>query len=405
MQRIIFHVDVNNAFLSWTAVHRLENGETLDIRKIPSIIGGDEENRHGIVLAKSPVAKKMGIKTATTIWEARKIYKNLKVYPPEYDWYKKESDKMYKYLCTYTPVIERYSIDECFMDLTGTNYLYKDYLKLAYKIKDDIKNNFGFTVNVGIGENKLCAKMASDMDGPDKVHTLYKNEIEKKMWPLEIGNLFMVGKSTAKKLREMGINTIGDLAKSNEEKLRYYFKNNTKFLIESASGIDNTLVTPRRGKTESISISETLKKDVSDFDTLKEILFRQTEELTRNLREEKKYATGVCVTYKNKDFVSYSHGEKIDKPKNNTIDLYNDVIRIFEKSWKKDPIRNIGIRYYDLTNEKIKQVSLFDEKEKDEKDESLDILVDDINKKFGKVSIMPASIKLMGKSERHKKAK
>lgn len=191
-KRIIFHIDVNNAFLSWTAVHKLKSGEKLDIRKIPSVIGGDEKTRHGIVLAKSPVAKKFGIKTAETLYSARKKCPNLKVFPSEFDWYYEQSNNMYNYLCTYTPIIERFSIDECFLDLTGTSLLYKNYEELAYKIKDDIKKQFGFTVNVGIGNNKLCAKMASDFEKPDKVHTLYKKEIQDKMWPLPIEDLFMV---------------------------------------------------------------------------------------------------------------------------------------------------------------------------------------------------------------------
>lgn len=403
MNRIIFHVDVNNAFLSWTAVYKLEHGEEKDIRKEISAIGGDEKSRHGVVLAKSPQAKKIGIKTGTSLYEARKICKNLKVYPPNYEWYTKESNKMYKYLCTITPVIERYSIDECFLDLTGTNYLYDDYIKLAYKIKNDIKEKFGFTVNVGIGENKLCAKMASDMEGPDKVHTLYKNEIKEKMWPMQIENLFMVGKKTSAKLRKIGITTIGELAQIDPKRLEAYFKNNTKFLIDSANGIDESKVERRKASKESISISETLTKDINDSDKLKEILFKQTEALSRDLREKKKKTTGVCITYKNKNFVSSSHGEKITAPKNSTIELYKDVMRIFEKSYNGDDIRNIGIRFYDLTDEREKQISLFDKEEDKEKEDNLDVLVDSINKKFGNVSVVPASIKIIGESTRHRK--
>lgn len=179
-ERIIFHVDVNNAFLSWSAVKRLKEGEKLDIRKIPSVIGGSEKDRHGIVLAKSPIAKKFGIVTAETLYSARKKCPNLKVFSPDYKYYYEQSNLMYKYLTTISPVIERYSVDECFLDLTGTNLIYKDYLELAYEIKNHIKNKFGFTVNVGIGNNKLCAKMASDFEKPDKVHTLYKNEVKKR---------------------------------------------------------------------------------------------------------------------------------------------------------------------------------------------------------------------------------
>ena len=202
MKRIIFHIDVNNAFLSWSAVKLLSEGYKIDIRQIPSIIGGDESSRHGIVLAKSPVAKKYGIKTAETIYSARKKCPDLKIFPPNMEYYKEMSKKMIDYISNYSPDLEQFSIDECFLDLTGTTYLYDDILTLAYKIKDEIFKKFGFTVNIGIGNNKLCAKMASDFEKPNKVHTLYENEIANKMWPLPIEDLFMVGEKTANRLKK-----------------------------------------------------------------------------------------------------------------------------------------------------------------------------------------------------------
>lgn len=322
MKRIIFHIDVNNAFLSWTAVHKLKKGEKIDIRKIPSVIGGDEKQRHGIVLAKSPVAKKMGVVTAETLYSARKKCPNLKIFPAEFDWYYKQSNNMYQYLCNYTPLIERFSIDECFLDLTGTTLLYKNYEELAHKIKNDIKSEFGFTVNIGIGNNKLCAKMASDFEKPDKVHTLYIEEIKSKLWPLPIEDLFMVGKKTASILRNLNINTIGDLAIAEEQLLRRYFKNQASMLKAFSNGIDDSEVSPRSSTTESISISETLPYDCDDYDKLKEILFRQTEEVTRSLRTQNKYAKTVAVTYKNNLFQSYSHQEKLELPKNSTTEIY-----------------------------------------------------------------------------------
>ena len=405
-KRIIFHIDVNNAFLSWTAVHKLKSGEKLDIRNIPSVIGGDEKTRHGIVLAKSPVAKKFGIKTAETLYSARKKCPNLKVFPSEFDWYYEQSNNMYNYLCTYTPIIERFSIDECFLDLTGTSLLYKNYEELAYKIKDDIKKQFGFTVNVGIGNNKLCAKMASDFEKPDKVHTLYKKEIQDKMWPLPIEDLFMVGKKTSQILRSLNINTIGDLAKTEENILKKHFKNQARVLIESANGLDESNVATRSPKNESISISETLPFDCSDYEKLKEILFRQTEELTRALREQKQYAKTVAVTYKNANFSSYSHQEKLNHPQNSTSEIYIKVLEILKSSWKEDSIRNMGVRLSDLTKNRISQLSIFaSEKTYIEQDDSIQKTIDDINKKYGSASIIPASIKIIGKSNKHKKTK
>lgn len=403
--RMIFHIDVNNAFLSWTAVHRLQQGEKIDIRNIPSIIGGDEKSRHGIVLAKSPIAKKMGIKTAETIYSAKRKCPNLQVYPPEFEWYYKKSNEMYQYLCNYTPLIERFSIDECFLDLTNTKYLYSDYEKLAYQIKEDIKNKFGFTVNVGIGNNKLCAKMASDFEKPDRVHTLYNNEIKQKLWPLPIEDLFMVGKKTSEILRSLNINTIGDLAHANDSVLIRKFKNQASFLKNSAWGLDDSKVAPRSSKNESISISETLPHDYDDFDRLKEVLFRQTEELTRALRKQKEYAKTVAVTYKNSSFQSYSHQVKLDPPQNSTTEIYQQVLEILKDSWKGDSIRNIGVRLSDLTKDRIAQVSIFTAEKIEEPNDRIQDTIDSINKKYGATSIIPASIKIIGKSEKHQKPK
>ncbi len=401
-QRIIFHIDVNNAFLSWTAVKMLQEGSHQDIRKIASVIGGNEQERHGIVLAKSPIAKKYGITTAETLYSARRKYPQLKTYPPDYAWYYNESNIMYNYLTQYTPKIERYSIDECFLDLTGTSYLYKDYLKLAYQIKNDIKNKFGFTVNVGIGNNKLCAKMASDFEKPDKVHTLYQSEIETKMWPLPVGDLFMVGKSTSLKLQKLGIITIRDLANTNYKKLEKYFKSQARLLVEFANGIDYSKVTMRSSKSESISVSETLPYDCADIEKLKEILFRQTEEVTRTLREQKQYAKTVAITYKNSYFETYQKQTKLQTPENRTINIYKVIIKILEDSWKDEAIRNIGVRLSDFTDVREEQVSLFTNPQTNHLDDMQEI-IDNINKKYGTTSVMPASIKKIGNSSHHKK--
>ena len=402
MKRIIFHIDVNNAFLSWTAVKKLKEGEKLDIRTIPSVIGGEEKDRHGIVLAKSPVAKRFGIVTAEPLVNARRKCPNLKTFPPDFSWYYKQSNLMYEYLTQFTPLIERYSIDECFLDLTGTHYLYSNYLELAYKIKDYIKNEFGFTVNVGIGNNKLCAKMASDFLKPDRVHTLYEEEVRSKMWPLDVGDLFMVGKSSAATLKKLGINTIGELAVCKESYLKKYFKNQTSFLINSANGIDYSKVEPRSSKSDSISVSETLPYDVSDKEKIKEILFRQTEEVTRSLRWQKQYAKTVAVTYKNNLFQSYQHQKKLSVPDNSTTNIYKVVIDILEDSWRDEAIRNIGVRLSDFCDSVVEQVSMFSEV-KETKTNKIEEIADNINKKYGGASVMPASIKVIGKMNRGKK--
>ena len=290
--------------------------------------------------------------------------------------------------------------------MTGTNYLYKDYYALAIKIKEDIKTKFGFTVNIGIGNNKLCAKMASDFEKPDKVHTVLKQEIETKLWPLDVGNLFMVGKRTKEELNKLNIYTIKDLAFTNDKILEKKFKNQAKYLKESAWGIDNTKVTPKSEKTTSISTTETLAYDHTDEEKLKDILFRQTEDVARELRKQKQYAKTVAVVYKNNHFQNYSAQAKLPHQTNNTKEIYKLVIEIFNKSYKKDPIRLIGVRLSDLQETKERQMTLFEENyDNEQKEEEIQKTIDNINQKFGKSIVAPASLKIIGnpKSKRNLK--
>ena len=309
MSRIIFHIDVNNAFLSWTAVYLLKKGYKKDIRKIPSVIGGDEKQRKGIVLAKSPVAKKYGIVTAETLYSARKKCGWIEIFPPNYPFYVEQSKKLYDYLASYTPNIEQYSIDECFLDMTGTSLLYgNNYVKLAYKIKNDIREKYGFTVNIGIGENKLCAKMASDFEKPDRVHTLYMNEIETKMWSLPVNDLFMLGRSSARRLEELGIRTIGDLAKCSPTFLKKHFKKQGDYFLEASRGIDYSPVVPKSDKNKCISISRTLPYDYTKKEELEKVLFDEVEKahpevlnLLLQILDDGRVtdSNGRCVDFKN----------------------------------------------------------------------------------------------------------
>ena len=401
-ERIIFHIDVNNAFLSWHAVLLLKEGYKTDIRMIPAIIGGSEKERRGIVLAKSPIAKKYKIVTAETIYSAKRKCKYLEVYPPNYKWYYKKSKELMNYLSRYSPVLEQYSIDECFLDMTGMNYLYNNYIDLAYKIKNEIKKKFGYTVNIGIGNNKLCAKMASDFEKPDKVHTLFENEIEEKLWPLPVSDLFMVGKKTASKLKELNINTIYDLKEADDEVIYKHFKNQSKYLKEASLGIDNSKVEVRKEKSSSISTTETLSYDTDDKDKLKEILFRQTEEVTRQLRHQKQYANTVAVIFKNKYFKNYSAQMKLLNTTDNTKEIYKAVIKVFENNYKEDPIRLIGVRLSGLTDNKDIQLTIFDNNEIETKENDIQKMIDSINEKFGSGMIAPASIKKIGKTKKDK---
>lgn len=391
-KRIILHIDVNNAFLSWTAVDLLRKGHPIDIRTIPSVIGGDEEKRRGIVTAKSPVAKKMGVVTAEPLYMARRKCPNLQVFRGDYDLYHRESEKLYQYFLTITPTVERFSIDECFLDISDMNLIYKDPLELAKTMREYINKNFGITVNIGIANCKLCAKMASDFEKPNKIHTLFDEEVQTKMWPLPVSDLFMVGKKSAEILVQLGIKTIGDLANTDLEILRKYFKSQAIVMQEHARGIDESKVERRVAKNQSISVSETLEKDITDKRELKHILLRQADRVGRTARNKKLYATTIAVIFKTNEFKSYSHQTKLVNPTNATEDIFKQAIKVLDNGYRGEPIRLIGLRLNDFVKENIKQVSLFEE-EKDTNSDKVQEVIDNIKDKFGDGIIIPASLK------------
>lgn len=384
MERIILHVDVNNAFLSWSAVWMLRNGYSKDIRNRYAVIAGDESQRRGIVLAKSNLCKKKGVKTAEAIYLARKKCPYLEIYPPRYDIYKKFSDAMYKYLCSYTNVIERYSIDECFLDYTGSVKLFGDPVKIAYKIKDDIYNKFGFTVNVGVGNNKLLAKMASDFEKPNKVHTLFSDEVESKMFPLPIEDLFMIGRASSKKLREMGINTIGDLAKTPIQELTKRFKSMGNMMHEYANGIDNSEVVFEREQAKSISNSTVLPYNYRDINMIKGVIFDLSKEIGKKLRDNKLYAETIGIWFKYTYFDKISKQIKLENSIATDEEIANKAFDIFKNLWNNDDgIRSICVFVSGLSNERKRQLSLFDNNMEEENDDKLQEIIDSIRNKFG----------------------
>ncbi len=385
------HIDVNNAFLSWTAVDLLNKGYKIDIRNIESIIGGDESKRRGIVFAKSMVAKRKGVKTAETIREAKRKCYDLKVFPPNHALYKEMSNKLFNLISKYTPDIEKLSIDECFIDYTKIKNLYGDPIKFAYKLKREIKLTLGFTVNIGIANNKLCAKMASDFLKPDRVHTLFQNEVEKKMYPLAIEELYGVGKSTSKKLRELKINTIGDLANSDFNMLYKYFKNQTKRLIESAKGIDNGAIMIRKKETEGISNSTTTSHNLNSLDEIYKYLYPLVENVSTSLRKKNKYANQVGVVLKDKKFRMYSHQRKLNNATNNTDEIFSVAKELIKELWNEEGIRLVGVSLNKLSSEVNHQISLFEDVAVTKNNNELDKIIDKLKETYGNNIVIRAS--------------
>lgn len=382
MERQILHVDVNNAFLSWTAVDRLNEKEELDIRTIPAIIGGDESSRHGVVLAKSMPAKQFGIRTGEPIYQARKKCPQIQVFQGDYESYRRHSNELYKLLLEYTDRIERFSIDECFMDLTL--FLRKDekLIDKAYEIRKRVKEELGFTVNVGVANNKLLAKMASDFEKPDKVHTLYKEEIQTKMWPLLAQDLFMVGRKSIGKLQQIGIKTIGDIAKADKNMLIKKFGKHGRIMWEYANGIDASEVIYEQETPKCIGNSITLPEDVYNINKLNEILLALSEQVGFRLRKHGLFAGVINVQIKTKDFVNYSHQKKLDMPTNVTKEIYTTAKQLLGVLHKNRAVRLIGLRADKLSSKDEMQISLFETKN-NEKQEKLDKTMDELKKKYG----------------------
>ena len=392
MKRIIMHIDVNNAFLSWTAVLYLKKGIKTDIRKTYAVIGGDEKARHGIVLAKSMPAKKRGVVTAETLFSAKKKCPNLKVYPPNYNFYKKMSDSMLDLIRNYSPDIEQMSIDECFLDYTPVKHLYGDEVEFAYRLKKEIYDTLGFTVNIGIGNNKLCAKMASDFSKPYKVHTLFDNEVEEKMWPLQVDELFGIGKKTAMKLHNLNINTIYDLAHTDSNFLYKYFKNQAKDMIDSANGRGSDIVVSEESIPKGIGNETTLNRNISSRDELYPYLLALSENVAIRLRKQNKYASVIVVTLKDKFFRRFSHQKKLVNATNLTEEIYKTACDILDEMNVDDGIRLIGVRLDKLSDTSSHQVSLFEDLKVREDNNELEKTVDELKEKYGFKIIKKASL-------------
>ena len=391
MSRLVFHIDVNSAYLSWEAARRVAAGEA-DLRLIPSAIGGDREKRTGVILAKSIPAKKFGVRTGEPVAMALRKCPDLVLARPDFRLYE-QSSKAFMDICReYAPVVEKYSIDECFLDMSGTHRIYPNPLAIAHTIKDKIRDTLGFTVNVGIGENKLLAKMASDFEKPDKVHTLYLHEIPQKLWPLPVRELFTVGASTAETLEKARIRTIGDLAHAPLPFVQKIVGMKLgKQLHDYANGIDNSPVLAEPEAAKGYSISTTLEEDVVRAEQAHRVLLALTDSVTARMRADGFKAYCVAVSIRSNDFKTRSHQRKLHDPTDISSEVYSLCKQLFAELWDgRTPLRLIGVALTDLTKEEPAQISLFPD-EKKERSRKLDQAYDAIHKKFGAAAIQRGS--------------
>lgn len=389
---MIFHVDVNSAFLSWEAAKRVKEGLP-DLREIPSVVGGDPKKRTGIVVAKSIPAKKYGIQTGEPMAMALRKCPNLVVVPSDFRLYT-ENSLAFKAICRdYAPVVESFSIDEVFLDMTGTSLIYPDPIATAHEIKDKIHAELGFTVNVGISTNKLLAKMASDFEKPDKVHTLFPEEIPVKMWPLPIRDLLFLGKASEKRLQDFGIHTIGELAREKESAIQALLGEKTGHqLYQYARGIDNSPVLAQAEESKGFSVEKTFNDDIVSVEQVLPILLEQCDIVATRMRRKGKKCSCISVTFRTLDFKNRSHQTSLSSATDVTDEIYENARRLFLEFWKGQPLRLIGVALTGLTDESFEQMSLFEDTKKKELRQKLDAALDAIRMKFGNDKITRASI-------------
>jgi len=392
--RIIFHIDCNSAYLSFEAANRLRLGHTLDIRTIPSVVGGDPKTRRGIILAKSNMCKQYKIQTGETLYTALAKCPSLLIVKPNYKLYMKCSDAMCDIIREYSSQIQRFSIDEVFVDYTESEQIFGDPITVANTIRERIKNELGFTVNIGVSNNKLLAKMGSDnFEKPDKTHTLWPHEVKEKFWPLPIGELFMVGRATEPKLKKMGIETIGDLARMDPELVKLRLKSHGLMIWQYANGIEDSVVRKSNYMTiKGIGNSTTIPFDVDEKDMAYKYLLSLTESVASRLRSSKHLCQVIQVSIKYSDFSRVQHQKKLFNATDLTNEIYFYTRFLFDEAWNGDAIRHLGIRVSNLIPNDNIQYTLFEDPADLERKRKLDATIDNIRNLYGGSSIYRSTL-------------
>lgn len=390
----VFHVDVNGAYLSWSAAYRTcILGETTDLRDIPSIVGGDPATRHGIVLAKSIPAGRFGIATGEPLCSARRKCPDLVVIPPDYGLYVTASRALIKLLRRYSDRVIQYSIDEAWVVFDGFGRIYgrDQMVSLAFQMKEEIRETLGFTVNIGVSTNLLLAKMAGEFSKPDRVHTLFEEEIPGKLWPLPISELFMAGPAMSARLRRLGIRTIGELARAEEAFIRTQLKRPGLILQGYARGRELEPYVFTHEANQGYGNSMTAPRDVRTGEYARSILLSLCETVGTRLRQDQVRAGLLSVQITTCEFEHFSRQEMLLTATDLTEELYEAACRVFERLWDgRTPVRQIGVHTAKIQKGRERQCHLFDT-EKRERLERLGRAVDDIRKKYGEDSIMRAS--------------
>ncbi len=390
MDRVILHSDLNNFYASVECMlHPELKGRCI-------AVCGSEENRHGIVLAKSEEAKKRGVKTAETIWQAKAKCPELEIVSPHFSEYKKYSKMVRAVYAEYTDLIEPFGLDECWLDVTGSQLLFGDGFTIAEKIRNKVKKEVGLTVSIGVSFNKVFAKLGSDLKKPDAVTKIAREDFKEKIWHLPANSIIGIGNSTYAKLNELGIRTIGDVANTPCDFFEKRFGKYGTLLWQYANGLDDSPVMHKdyRAPAKSVGHGMTLKADLVDNEEVWKVIFHLSHMVERSLRKQNTKAEAVAVSVKNSDLRVAEYRVTLDTPTQSAYEIATNLYEIFKKryGWEKN-IRALTVRAVRLaTDEDDEQLSLFDTEDKTQKWEKIENTAFELENRFGEGKVTFGSL-------------
>lgn len=383
--RTILHSDMNNCYASIELLHHPE------LRGKPLAVGGDPEARHGIVLAKDQLAKKAGVQTGMALWQARQVCPDIVFVPPRMDLYLRFSRLAHEIYADYTDMQEPFGVDESWLDVTDSCTLKGDGFQIANQISNRIKRELGITVSIGVSWNKIFAKLGSDYKKPDAITVISKENYKDIVWKLPASDLLYVGKSTEKKLRTLGILTIGQLAQADPKLLKSIFGKMGLVLSLFANGEDQTPVNKENihAPIKSIGNSTTTPRDLETYEDVAIITYALSESVSARLRENNFACNVVEISVRDNELYSFTRQKKISNPTDITNEIAETALELFRGNYKwEKPIRSIGVRASDLTNPCCAtQLSLFVDEAYRDKLRRADRTVDEIRRRFGYKSI------------------
>lgn len=386
MENGILHVDMNNFYASVETLYHPE------YRDVPMAVAGDKESRHGIILAKNMLAKQMGVKTAEPIWQAKRKCPDLRLAPPHHERYEEFSRRAKAIYCEYTDLVESFGLDECWLDVYGSERLFGSGEQIAQQIRERVKRELGLTVSIGVSFNKIFAKLGSDYKKPDAVTVFGRAEMESVIWNMPCEALLFVGPSTERTLKKYGLYTIGDIAAMELPAMRSLLGRMGENLWKYARGLDDSPVAPANNSeaAKSIGHSVTLPRDVTSEEEVKATLLSLSESVAESLRAQGVKAGEVQITVRNGDFEEFQRQCRIDPPVCDSDSIYRAALNLYRRENKHWAVRLLGVRAGKLTGKEMGQVSLFDKMDGRERREQLETAVDGLRARFGRKSVSRA---------------